>query len=191
MNYIWLFLIITSFIFAFINGTMEDVVNAMLKSSQNAVMVAFSLIGVMTFWLGMVHIAKASGLINLFSKLISPILRFVFKDIKKDSDAFSNIALNFSANALGLANAATPFGIKAMEDLQKENKGDKKTATNAMCTFLAMNTAGFQLVPASVLAILTAAGANNPAQIILPTLIVTSLTFICAIIISKILERVF
>ena len=191
MNYIWLFLIITSFIFAFINGTMEDVVNAMLKSSQSAVMVAFSLIGIMTFWLGMVHIAKASGLINLFSKLISPILRFVFKDIKKDSDAFSNIALNFSANALGLANAATPFGIKAMEDLQKENKGDKKTATNAMCTFLAMNTAGFQLVPASVLAILTAAGANNPAQIILPTLIVTSLTFVCAIIISKILERVF
>lgn len=170
---------------------MEDVVNAMLKSSQNAVMVAFSLIGIMAFWLGIVRIAKISGLINLFSGVISPLLRLIFKDVKKDSDAFSNIALNFSANALGLANAATPFGIKAMEDLQKENKGDKKTATNAMCTLLAMNTAGFQLVPASVLAILTAAGANNPAQIILPTLIVTSLTFICAIIISKVLEKVF
>ena len=191
MNYIWLFLIITSFIFAFINGRMEDVVNAMLKSSQNAVMVAFSLIGIMAFWLGIVRIAKISGLINLFSGVISPLLRLIFKDVKKDSDAFSNIALNFSANALGLANAATPFGIKAMEDLQKENKGDKKTSTNAMCTLLAMNTAGFQLVPASVLAILTAAGANNPAQIILPTLIVTSLTFICAIIISKVLEKVF
>ena len=191
MNYIWLFLIITSFIFAFINVRMEDVVNAMLKSSQNAVMVAFSLIGIMAFWLGIVRIAKISGLINLFSGVISPLLRLIFKDVKKDSDAFSNIALNFSANALGLANAATPFGIKAMEDLQKENKGDKKTATNAMCTLLAMNTAGFQLVPASVLAILTAAGADNPAQIILPTLIVTSLTFICAIIISKVLEKVF
>lgn len=191
MNYIWLFLIITSFIFAFINGRMEDVVNAMLKSSQNAVMVAFSLIGIMAFWLGIVRIAKISGLINVFSGVISPLLRLIFKDVKKDSDAFSNIALNFSANALGLANAATPFGIKAMEDLQKENKGDKKTATNAMCMLLAMNTAGFQLVPASVLAILTAAGADNPAQIILPTLIVTSLTFICAIIISKVLEKVF
>ena len=191
MNYIWLFLIITSFIFAFINGRMEDVVNAMLKSSQNAVMVAFSLMGSMALWLCIVRIAKISGLINLFSGVISPLLRLIFKDVKKDSDAFSNIALNFSANALGLANAATPFGIKAMEDLQKENKGDKKTATNAMCTLLAMNTAGFQLVPASVLAILTAAGANNPAQIILPTLIVTSLTFICAIIISKVLEKVF
>lgn len=191
MNYIWLFLIITSFIFAAINGKMTDVVDAMLKSSQSAVTIAFSLIGIMAFWLGMVKIAKNSGLINIFSRLISPIMKLIFKDVKKDSDAFSNIALNFSANALGLTNAATPFGIKAMEDLQKENKGDKKVATNSMCTLLAMNTAGFQLVPASVLAILVAAGAKNPTEIILPVLIVTSISFVSAIIISKILERVF
>ena len=191
MNYIWLFLIIASFVFAAINGKMADVVDAMLKSSQSAVAVAFSLIGVMAFWLGIVKIAKTSGLIKIFSNLISPIMRIVFKDVKKDSDAFSNIALNFSANALGLANAATPFGIKAMEDLQKENQGDKKIATNSMCTLLAMNTAGFQLVPASVLAILASAGANNPAEIILPVLIVTTISFLSAIIISKILERVF
>lgn len=191
MNYIWLFLIITSFIFAAINGKIEDVVDAMLKSSQNAVTIAFSLIGIMAFWLGMVKIAKNSGLINIFSHLISPIMKLIFKDVKKDSEAFSNIALNFSANALGLTNAATPFGIKAMEDLQKENKKDKKVATNSMCTLLAMNTAGFQLVPASVLAILVAAGAKNPTEIILPVLIVTSISFVSAIIISKILERVF
>ena len=191
MNYIWLFLIITSFIFAAINGKIEDVVDAMLKSSQSAVTIAFSLIGIMAFWLGIVKIAKNSGLINIFSRLISPIMKLIFKDVKKDSDAFSNIALNFSANALGLTNAATPFGIKAMEDLQKENKGDKKIATNSMCTLLAMNTAGFQLVPASVLAILVSAGAKNPTEIILPVLIVTSISFVSAIIISKILERVF
>lgn len=191
MNCIWLFLIIVSFIFAAINSKIEDVVDAMLKSSQNAVTIAFSLIGIMAFWLGMVKIAKNSGLINIFSRLISPIMKLIFKDVKKDSDAFSNIALNFSANALGLTNAATPFGIKAMEDLQKENKGDKKVATNSMCTLLAMNTAGFQLVPASVLAILVASGAKNPTEIILPVLIVTSISFISAIIISKILERVF
>lgn len=191
MNYIWLFLIITSFIFAAINGKIEDVVDAMLKSSQSAVTIAFSLIGIMAFWLGIVKIAKNSGLINIFSRLISPVMKLIFKDVKKDSDAFSNIALNFSANALGLTNAATPFGIKAMEDLQKENKGDKKVATNSMCTLLAMNTAGFQLVPASVLAILVSAGAKNPTEIILPVLIVTSISFISAIIISKILERVF
>ena len=191
MNYIWLFLIITSFIFAAINGKMEDVVDAMLKSSQSAVIVAFSLIGIMAFWLGMVKIAKNSGLIKIFSNLISPIMKLIFKDIKKDSDAFSNIALNFSANALGLTNAATPFGIKAMEELQKENRGDKSVATNSMCTLLAMNTAGFQLVPASVLAILVASGANNPTDIILPVLIVTTISFLSAIIISKILERLF
>ena len=191
MNYIWLFLIITSFIFAAINGKMEDVVDAMLKSSQSAVMVAFSLIGIMAFWLGMVKIAKNSGLIKIFSNLISPIMKLIFKDVKKDSDAFSNIALNFSANALGLTNAATPFGIKAMEELQKENRGDKSVATNSMCTLLAMNTAGFQLVPASVLAILVASGAKNPTEIILPILIVTTISFLSAIIISKILERLF
>ncbi len=191
MNYIWLFLIITSFIFAAINGKMEDVVDAMLKSSQSAVMVAFSLIGIMAFWLGMVKIAKNSGLIKIFSNLISPIMKLIFKDVKKDSDAFPNIALNFSANALGLTNAATPFGIKAMEELQKENRGDKSVATNSMCTLLAMNTAGFQLVPASVLAILVASGANNPTDIILPVLIVTTISFLSAIIISKILERLF
>ena len=191
MNYIWLFLIITSFIFAAINATMADVVDAMLKSSQQAVLVAFSLIGVMSFWLGIVKIAKTSGLIKTFSKIIAPLMQIVFKDIKKDSDAFSNIALNFSANALGLANAATPFGIKAMQDLQKENIKDKETATNSMCTLLAMNTAGFQLVPTSVLAVLSAAGAHNPAEIILPVLIVKTISFFSAIIISKTLEKVF
>ncbi len=191
MNFIWLFLIIISFVFAAINGRMDNVVNAMLKSSQNAVTVAFSLIGIMAFWLGIVKIAQKSGLIECFSKFLNPLMRRIFKDTKKDSAAFSNIALNFSANALGLANAATPFGIKAMQNLQEENKGDKSIATNSMCTFLAMNTAGFQLVPASVLAILVSYGAHNPAQIILPTLIVTSVSFISAIIISKLLERVF
>lgn len=191
MNYIWLFLIVVSFVVGAINGQLQNVVNAMLQSAQVAVNIAISLIGIMAFWLGIVHIAKKSGLVELFSKAVSPILSFIFKDVDKSSDAFSNIALNFSANALGLTNAATPFGIKAMQDLKKENKGDKDTATNAMCTFLAMNTAGFQLVPATVLAILISAGAKNPTEIILPTLIVTSISFVSAILISKALERVF
>lgn len=191
MNFIWLILILASFIFAAINGKMDDVVSAMLKASQSAVTIAFSLIGIMAFWLGIVKIAQKSGLIEKFAKAISPIMRLIFNDTKKDSQAFSAIALNFSANALGLTNAATPFGIKAMQELQKENSKDKKVATDAMCTLLAMNTAGFQLVPASVLAILTAGGATNATEIILPTLIVTSISFLCAIVISKILERAF
>ena len=188
MNYIFIFLILISFLTGAATGRLNDVVNEMLSSSQRAVGVAISLIGIMAFWLGIVKIAQKSGLINLISKLISPVLRLIFNELPKNSSAFSSIALNISANALGLTNAATPFGIKAMKELKKEeNNGDK--ATNSMCIFLSMNTAGFQLVPAAVLAILTASGAKNPTEIIIPTFLVTSLSFIFAITTAKIFAK--
>lgn len=190
MNYIFTFFILISFICAIINGKIDIVINEMLKSSQKAVEISFALIGIMGFWLGMVNIAKKSGLMESFANLIKKPLLKLFPDLKENNEAISNIALNVSANALGLANASTPFGIKAMENMQEKNK-NKETATNSMCTFLAMNTAGFQIVPAVVLAILTASGMKNPTQIILPTLIVTSISFICAIFFAKILERYF
>ncbi len=194
MNYIWGGLIVISIIFGAITGKLDNVINAMLVSVKNAVEIALALTGIMAFWLGMVKIAQKTGLVSGFAKLISPILRLIFNELPKESPAFSNIALNFSANALGLANAATPFGIKAMQDLKKEaeNAGEKRdTASNSMCIFLGMNTAGFQLIPASVIAILIAAHAKNPTEIILPTLIVTSIAFICAIFTAKILAPFF
>lgn len=194
MNYIWGGLIVISIIFGTINGKLDEVTNAMFSSVKNAVEIALALIGIMAFWLGIVKIAQKTELVSGFAKLISPILRLIFNELPKTSPAFSNIALNFSANMLGLANAATPFGIKAMQDLQKEaaNAGKKRdTASNSMCIFLGMNTAGFQLIPASVIAILLAAHADNPTEIILPTLIVTSIAFVCAIIIAKILAPFF
>ena len=190
MNYIFIFLILFSFICAIINGKMDVVVSEIFASSKLAVEIAISLIGIMGFWLGIVNIAKKSGLLDLFAKIIKKPLLFIFPDVKNNPDAVSNIALNISANALGLSNAATPFGIKAMEDMQNENK-DKDYATNSMCTFLAINTAGFQIVPATVLAILAANKMDNPTQIILPTLICTSIAFLSALIFSKILERFF
>jgi len=190
MNYIFIFLLLISFICAIFNGTMSDTINGSLKSSQKAVEISFSLIGIMAFWLGIVNIAKNSGLVELFSKLIKKPLLKIFPDLKENNNAISNIALNISANALGLMNAATPFGIKAMEDMQGKNE-KKDQATNSMCTFLAINTAGFQIVPAVVIAILSANGMQNPTQIIIPTLIVTSIAFISALFFSKILERVF
>ena len=190
MNIIWTFLIIISIIFGFINGTTQDVVNAFLSSLQTSVKVAFSLIGIMAFWLGIMNIAKKSGLIEAFSKLISPLIRLIFKEIPKDNEATTSIALNFTANALGLSNAATPFGIKAMEDMQKLNP-NKEKATNSMCTFLGMNTAGFQLIPTNTLAILTSLGATNPTEIIVPAIITTTIAFVSAIILSKIFERMF
>ena len=188
MNYIFIFLIIFSFACAIITGNLDNTIQQMLKSAKSAVEVAFSLIGVMGFWLGMVKIAQRSGLMESFSKLIKKPLLWLFPDLKDNNEAISNVALNISANALGLSNAATPFGIKAMENMQEKNP-DKKTATNSMCTFLAINTAGFQIVPAVVIAILAAKGMQNPTQIILPTLIVTSIAFLSAIFFSKIFER--
>lgn len=190
MNYIFIFLIIISFISATVNGVMDTTINEMLKSCQKAVEIAIGLIGIMAFWLGMVSIAKKSGLMEMISKALKKPILWLFPDLKENKDAQSNIALNISANALGLANAATPFGIKAMEDMQKENH-NKNIATNSMCTFLAINTAGFQIVPAVVLAILTSANMDNPTQIIIPTLIVTTIAFLSAIFFSKILERYF
>ena len=127
---------------------------------------------------------------NIVSKIIKKPLLKIFPDLKENNDALSNIALNISANAMGLANAATPFGIKAMENMQEKNL-KKRVATNSMCTFLAINTAGFQIVPATVLAILVSSGMQNPTQIIVPTLIVTTIAFLSAIFFAKILERYF
>ena len=190
MNYIFIFLILISFVCAIINGRVDLVVDSILKSSQKAVEISLGLIGIMGFWLGIVNIASRSGLTELFSKAIRKPLLFIFPDLKDNDEAVSNIALNISANALGLSNAATPFGIKAMENMQAQNE-NKEYATNSMCTFLAINTAGFQIVPAVVLAILANSGMDNPTQIIIPTLIVTSFAFICALVFAKMLERIF
>lgn len=187
MNYIFAFLILFSIIYAFINGTTDRLVIAMLDGCNLAVKVAISLIGIMAFWLGVIRIAEKAGLVNLISKLIYPLIKPLFKDVNKESEAFGNIAMSISANALGLTNAATPIGIKVMENLQNDNP-DKERATDGMCMFLAMNTAGFQIIPATVIAILVGLGAKNPTEIILPTLIVTTLSFLVSVIIAFVLR---
>ena len=190
MNYIWLGLIIISFIVGAFTGKLQDVTNAMFDGAKSAVNVAIYLIGIMAFWLGIMKIAQKSGIIEFLSKLIQPLANIIFPELKHNQKATGLITMNVAANALGLTNAATPIGLKAMEEMQNENK-QKDTATNSMCTFLAMNTAGFQIIPATVIAILASVGAKNPTEIILPTLIVTTTTFILAIFISKILQKFF
>ncbi len=189
MNYIFYFLIVISIIAGAVNGKLPDVVNSILTGAELSVKVAFSLIGIMAFWLGMMRIAEKAGLVNIIAKCIKPITKWLFKDIPQDSPALGNVALSFSANALGLANAATPIGLKVMEELQQENK-NKESASDAMCMFLGMCTAGFQLVPATVIAILVGAGAKNPTEIIAPTMIVTSIAFISAIVVAKIFSKI-
>ena len=188
MNYIFYFLIVISIIIGAINGKLSDVVNSILTGAELSVKVAFSLIGIMAFWLGMMKIADKCGLIKYIAKVIKPITKKLFNEIPEDSPAIGDIAMTFTANAFGLANAATPIGIKAMEELQKHNT-DKTSASNAMCMFLAMSTAGFQLIPATVIAILIGIGYKNPTEIIAPTLLVTSIAFICAIILAKTFQK--
>lgn len=188
MNYIFYFLIVISIIFGAINGKLPDVVNSILTGAELSVKVAFSLIGIMAFWLGMMKIAEKSGLVQIIAKIIKPITKRLFNEIPEDSPAVGDIAMSFTANAFGLTNAATPIGIKAMEELQKHNP-DKTTASNSMCTFLAMNTAGFQLIPATVIAVLIGIGYKNPTEIIAPTLLVTTIAFVSALILAKIFQR--
>lgn len=190
MNFIWAFLIIISFVFGAINGKLDDVVNAILSGAETSIKVAISICGVMVFWLGIMKIAEKSGIVEFLSKFLRPCAKFLFPEAAHNENAIGNVAMNFTANALGLANAATPMGIKAMEEFQKTNK-DKTSASDSMCMLLAMNTAGFQLVPATVIAILAGCGYKNPTEIIIPTLIVTSFAFLSAIITAKIMRRIF
>ena len=188
MNYIFFALIVISILAGFLNGTLNEVVNAMMESCNTAVKIALSLIGIMAFWLGIMRIAEKSGLIKLVSKLIYPLVKPLFKDVNKDSPAIGDITMSISANALGLTNAATPIGLKVMKELQEDNK-EKTTATDSMCMFLGMNTAGFQIIPATVIAILAGLGSKNPTAIVLPTLIVTTLALLTAIITALILRK--
>lgn len=189
MNYIFFALIAVSIVVGIFNNTLNEVVNSMLSACNIAVKISFSLIGIMAFWLGIMRIAEKSGLVQILSKLLNPIAKILFKDVKKDSPVVGDITMSVAANALGLTNAATPIGLKVMKELQDDNK-NKNTATDSMCMFLGMNTAGFQIIPATVIAVLVGVGAKNPSKIILPTLIVTSTSFLIAIITALIFRKI-
>ena len=189
MNYIFYFLIVISIIVGALNGKLQDVTNAVMTGAELSVKVAFSLIGIMAFWLGIMKIAQKSGIIDWIAKVLKPITKILFNEIPPESPAVGDIAMNFTANAFGLSNAATPFGLKAMEELQGVNE-DKDSASNSMCLLLGMNTAGFQLIPTTVLAVLVGIGYKNPTEIIAPTLIVTTIAFVSAIILSKMFQKI-
>ena len=174
MNYIWFFIILISIISAIYTGKIDDVVNSIMTGAKKSIEVALYLAGIMAFWLGIMKIAEKSGLVSTIAKILKPIAHKLFPSIPENNPAIGDIAMNFTANAFGLGNAATPIGIKAMTELQKLNK-NKEVASNDMCTLLAMNTAGWQLVPTTVIAVLVANGAKNPTEIVLPTLIVTTI----------------
>ncbi|MBN1482504.1 spore maturation protein [candidate division KSB1 bacterium] len=184
MNYVWLFLIAAAVIVGALTGTIKEVTQSALDMSGTAVQIALGLIGIMTLWLGMMKIAEAAGLIRLLARAITPISRRLFPDIPADHPAIGSMMLNIAANWLGLGNAATPFGIKAMQQLQELNP-DKETATNAMIMFLALNTASITLVPMTIIGVRTSLGSSAPGAIIGPTIFASTMATVAAIVAVK------
>jgi spore maturation protein A len=188
MNYIWLTLIILAIVLGGINGKIENVTKSAIDAAGNSIVIAIGLIGVMALWLGIVKIAEDSGLMSLLAKAIAPIMKWLFPDVPSGHPAMGSMTMNIAANMLGLSNAATPLGLKAMEDLETLNK-HPGTATNAMCTFLTINTAGLQLIPATMISILASAGSKDPTAIIGTTVAATCAALIAGVTTVKILER--
>jgi spore maturation protein A len=188
LNYIWFGLMAVAIVVAAINGTAEAVTRGAVESASGAVQIAIGLVGIMTLWLGMMRVAEAAGLVSLVGRALKPLLRWLFPDVPPGHPAGGAIVLALAANMLGLNNAATPLGIKAMEELQTLNP-DKDTATNAMVTLMAVTTAGVQLIPASMIGVLAAAGSNSPTAIIGPTIVATFVGTIAAIITARLLQR--
>lgn len=189
LNYIWFGLIIVAVLLGGINGKIEEVTKAGLDSAGVAVTISIGLIGVMALWLGIVKIADEAGLMKLLARAIAPVLRRIFPEVPRDHPAMASMMMNIAANMLGLSNAATPLGLKAMEDLQRLNRSPG-VATNSMCTFLAVNTAGLQLIPASMISLMASAGSKEPTAIIGTTVAASAAAMVAGVLTARLLERI-
>lgn len=186
LNYIWGFMIIIGILFGAINGTIPDITDAALNSAKDAVTLCITMTGVMSLWVGLMEIAKNTGLISSITKKIQPFIDFMFPNIPKGHIAREHISANIIANILGLGWAATPAGLKAMEALQELNKG-RKTASTEMCTFLIINISSLQLIPVNVIAYRSQYGSVNPVGIVGPALLATICSTLAGILFAKIM----
>lgn len=202
LNYIWVAFFIIGFVVALFKVILEgdmsvfaDMMNGMFDSAKTGFNISIGLTGMMALWLGIMKIGEKSGLIEVFAKMVQPLFRVLFKGIPDKHPAFGNIAMNFSANLLGLDNAATPLGLKAMDEMQKLNP-QKDTATNAQIMFLVLNTAGIVLIPTSIIAIRQTIAIEqgitnfNAADIFLPILIITYIGLVAGICIVAMYQKI-
>lgn len=188
IHYIWMFLLLSGVVAAAAKGQIDLVTSATLTGAKDAITVCFGLISIIVFWLGMMQIAQDAGLVRKLAKLLGPIARFLFPSVPADHPAMGYILSNMSANLFGLGSAATPMGLKAMEELQKLNP-NKQTATPAMCTLLAINTSGLTLIPTTVIGLRLKYDSLNPTEIIGPTMIATFIATSLAVIIDRYYQR--
>ncbi|MFQ5649506.1 MAG: nucleoside recognition domain-containing protein [bacterium] len=188
LNYVWLALMVIAIVVGAIKGTLPEVTKAAFDMAKISVDIAFGLIGIMALWLGVMKIAEESGMDKILARLIKPLSKRLFPDVPPDHPAIASILLNLSANWLGLANAATPFGLKAMEELQKLNK-NREVASNAMVTFLALNTAAITLIPATILGVRISLDSQSPQAIIGTTIFAGVCATTMAVLAAKLLEK--
>lgn len=186
VNRLWFGMMCLGLAVAAATGRMEVVTETIFSSAEKAVSVAFSLISIMTFWLGMMKLIEKSGMINWIVLLLRPLARLLYPRLPGNHPAMHAILMNMSANLLGMGSAATPFGLKAMQELQEINE-DPETASDEMCTFLAVNTSSLTIIPTTVVALRAATGSLNPTEIVGTTIVAT----LCAATTGIILDRIF
>lgn len=188
LNYIWLGLVLLAVLIGGWNGQLKEVADRALEMADTAVVkISFALIGVMALWLGIMRLAERAGLVALLARALRPLMKRIFPDVPPEHPAMGSMLMNIAANMLGLGNAATPLGLKAMKDLESLNK-TPGTATNAMCTFLAINTSGIQLIPVTAIAILAANKSTNPTSIVGTSIICTACACTCGVLMAKFLS---
>lgn len=188
INAIWAIFIIAGIGVSMIKGNVNEITIASIDSAKTAVEICLGLVGVMSLWMGIMKIAEEAGIVNALGNALKPVLKRLFPEVPENHPAMGNIVANIAANFFGLGNAATPLGIKAMQELQELNP-DKETASNSMIMFLAINTSSVTLISSSVIAYRSAANSANPAEIIAPTIIATMVSTIVAIVATKFLEK--
>jgi spore maturation protein A len=190
INLIWLLLLVTGIVYAGYHGRIDVVTQSAISAAEGAVALSLKLVGVMCLWLGIMKIAELAGIVRLISRVLSPLICFLFPSVPRDHPAMGAIIMTLSANMLGLGNAVTPLGIKAMQALQQLNP-KKDTASDGMCTLLALCTAGFTIIPGTIIAIRSASGSVNPTEIVGATLIVSFIATVSVIIADRICRAIY
>ncbi|MCL6594035.1 MAG: spore maturation protein [Alicyclobacillus sp.] len=188
IDLIWLSLFLVGVATAAWTGRMHDVAQAILTGAESGVTLAIALISVVAFWLGLMNVAEQAGLVQALTRALRPVGRFLFPSVPPDHPAMGAILANMSANLLGIGNAATPLGLKAMQELQRLNP-QKDTASDAMCTLLALNTASITLIPTTVIAVRMQSGSQHPTSIIGTTLLATAIGTAAAIVLDRLFRR--
>lgn len=188
LNIVWPIFIIISFSYAIFSGNLENLNSSIFKSTEEAINLTLSLLGTICLWNGVMQIASSTSIIDKLVKSLNPIIKVLFPEIKNNEKIKKEISMNMIANILGLGNAATPLGLKAMNSMQKENK-NKSVLSDSMMVFIVINTASIQIIPTTVIAIRNSLGSNNPTSIVFPVWIATICAAVVAILATKLLIK--